>query len=158
MATTSQRKQFKRSAAYIQGNLAREIDVRRAINEKPTGRVLNELKGENIKEQRKSVNFVYVLFLAAAVCITVYAMISYISLQAEITNLVNNIGFYEQDLNNKTLANDDEYSKMVNAVDYDEIRRVAIEELGMVYASEDQIVSYTRENSDYVIQLNSLNN
>ncbi len=158
MATTSQRKQFKRSTAYIQGNLAREIDVRRAINEKPTGRVLNELKGENIKEQRKSVNFVYVLFLAAAVSITVYAMISYISLQAEITNLVNNIGFYEQDLNNKTLANDDEYSKMVNAVDYDEIRRVAIEELGMVYASEDQIVSYTRENSDYVIQLNSLNN
>ncbi len=55
-----------------------------------------------------------------------------------------------------TLANDDEYSKIVNAVDYDYIRQVAIEELGMVYASEDQIVSYTRENSDYVRQLTGL--
>ena len=47
-------------------------------------------------------------------------------------------------------------SKIVNAVDYDYIRQVAIEELGMVYASEDQIVSYTRENSDYVRQLTGL--
>ncbi len=86
-----------------------------------------------------------------------YALVGYLKLQADITRTVENISYLETTLNNLTLANDDEYSKMINAVDFDEIRRVAIEELGMVYASEDQIITYTRENSDYVRQLNDLN-
>ena len=100
--------------------------------------------------------FVYVLFLMAAVTVMGYALISYLKLQSDIAGLSDNISYYETKLNNLTLANDDEYSKMINAVDFDEIRRIAIEELGMVYASEDQIISYVRENSDYVRQINDL--
>ena len=95
-------------------------------------------------------------FLGLAVAVLAGSLVSYLKLQNDITTMVDDIAYYEQTLNNLTLANDDEYSKIVNAVDYDYIRKIAIEELGMVYASEDQIVSYERENSDYVRQLTSL--
>lgn len=146
------------SLNYINGNLAGTLNARRAFEEAPTGAPLKEYIGEHKKSQKMNMSFVYVLFLTAAMVITGIALITYLKLQSDITNSVSNIARLEQTLNNLTLANDDEYSKMNNTVDYDEIRRIAIEELGMVYASENQIISYKRENSDYVRQLNSLSN
>ena len=101
-------------------------------------------------------SLLYVAFLACATLFLGYSLISYIRLQAEITSSVDRIGYYEQELNNLTLANDDEYSKMINAVDLEEVRRIAVEELGMVYADSDQVITYTRENSDYVRQLKDI--
>ena len=101
-------------------------------------------------------SFLYVAFLLGAFVLLGKSLISYVQLQSDLTASANRISAYEQELNNLTLANDDEYSKMINAIDYDEIKRIAIEELGMVYASEDQIVTYTRENSDYVRQLSDI--
>lgn len=141
---------------YMRDNLARNIDVREALKERPTGEPLREYRGELKKQKKMSMGFLYVAFLGLAVVVLAASLVSYLKLQNDITTMVDDIAYYEQTLNNLTLANDDEYSKIVNAVDYDYIRQVAIEELGMVYASEDQIVSYTRENSDYVRQLTGL--
>jgi len=141
---------------YMRDNLARNIDVREALKERPTGEPLREYRGELKKQRKMSMGFLYVAFLGLAVVVLAASLVSYLKLQNDITTMVDDIAYYEQTLNNLTLANDDEYSKIVNAVDYDYIRQVAIEELGMVYASEDQIVSYTRENSDYVRQLTGL--
>ncbi|MBP5453329.1 MAG: cell division protein FtsL [Lachnospiraceae bacterium] len=140
---------------YVYDTTARNIDVKKAIEERPSFSPLKVYEGENLQE-KKNMSFFYVLFLTVAVFVTAYALVSYLRLQSEIANSVENIAIYEQRLNNLTLANDDEYSKMINAIDYDEIKRIAIEELGMVYASEDQIVTYTRENSDYVRQLSDI--
>ncbi|MCR4677273.1 MAG: cell division protein FtsL [Lachnospiraceae bacterium] len=150
MARTSSRNN------YMRDNLARNIDVREALKERPTGEPLREYRGELKKQSKMSMGFLYVAFLGLAVVVLAASLVSYLKLQNDITTMVDDIAYYEQTLNNLTLANDDEYSKIVNAVDYDYIRQVAIEELGMVYASEDQIVSYTRENSDYVRQLTGL--
>ncbi|MBO4825444.1 MAG: cell division protein FtsL [Lachnospiraceae bacterium] len=150
MARTSSRNN------YMRDNLARNIDVREALKERPTGEPLREYRGELKKQRKMSMGFLYVAFLGLAVVVLAASLVSYLKLQNDITTMVDDIAYYEQTLNNLTLANDDEYSKIVNAVDYDYIRKVAIEELGMVYASEDQIVSYTRENSDYVRQLTGL--
>ncbi len=142
-----------RTEAYVRGNLARNIDVREALKERPTGEPLREYRGELKKERKMSMGFLYVAFLGLAVCVLVGSLVSYLKLQSDITTMVDTISKDERILNNLTLENDDEYSKIVNAVDYDYIRKVAIEELGMVYASEEQIVSYSREYSDYVRQL-----
>ncbi|MCR4728786.1 MAG: cell division protein FtsL [Lachnospiraceae bacterium] len=156
MNDTRQGRQFNNRTPYMYGNAARNIDVRKAIEEAPTGEPLRTLRGERKKAHKMHMGFVYVLFLAVAVVVMGYALISYLKLQSEITSLSDSISVHQTALNNLTLANDDEYSKMVNAVDFDEIKRIAIEELGMVYASEDQIIAYTRENSDYVRQINDL--
>lgn len=157
MATTRQGRQIT-SNRYINGTAARNIDVRTAINEAPTGSPLRELRGEKLRRSKMNMNFIQVLFLAGAMAVLGYSMVSYLRLQSEITDLIENVSYYEASLNNLTLENDDEYSKMIESIDYDEIKRSAIEDLGMVYASKDQIITYTRENSDYVRQVNDLSN
>ena len=155
MRNTSQGRQFE----YIKrtyGNNA--LDIKRALDEKPTGEPLRVHKSKQELEDKTRISFLHVLTLAVCSFLIGMSLFNYIKTQADITNSVDNIAVYEQSLNNLTLANDDEYSKMINAIDYDEIRRVAVEELHMVYASEDQIITYTRENSDYVRQLSDLEN
>ena len=142
--------------AYVYGNTARRLDVQKAIEEKPTGEPLRIIRGNRRLERKMTVSFPYVLFLMLAMCTLGVSLVKYLEVQSDITCLSENISTYEARLNNLTLANDDEYSKMINATDLEEIREIAINELGMVYASEDQIITYTRENSDYVRQLNDL--
>jgi len=56
-------------------------------------------------------------------------------------------------MNDLKLANDEEYSRITSSIDIEEIKRIAIGELGMNYALEGQIVTYTNECSDYVKQV-----
>ena len=50
------------------------------------------------------------------------------------------------------LSNDDAYARAVSSVDLEEIRDIAINELGMVYANKDQILLYDKTESEYVRQ------
>ncbi len=151
----SNRKQNMREA-YLRGTTAYAYDVKRAEKEAPTGEPLRVIRNEKRKAERMNMGLGFALAMIIATVAIGYGLVSYIGLQSDISTSMERIAGYEQTLNNLTLANDDEYSKMNNAVDYDAIRKIAIEELGMVYAAEDQIVSYSREHSDYVRQLNGL--
>ena len=62
----------------------------------------------------------------------------------------------EKELNNLKLSNDDELARINSNVNLDEIKRIAIGELGMVYAQEGQIVYYNNEGSDYVRQFGDI--
>ena len=146
-------RQVRRNTAYINSTAARNIDVRTAIEQAPTGEPLRVLKREARRAKRMTMSFAYVLFLAVIFTFTGIAVVRYVSLQAELTASAERIAVYENQLNKLTLANDDEYSKMVNAVDLEEVKRIAIEELGMVYADADQVITYDREHSDYVRQV-----
>lgn len=140
----------------VYGNTALELNA--AIEKAPTHEPWKRYQGEDVCEQRMHRGFSNLVALVASCVVLGLVLVSYIKLRSDISVLNDDISRYETQLNNLTLENDDEYSKMVNAVDFDEIRRIAIEELGMTYASEDQIVLYERENSDYVRQVNSLTN
>ena len=158
MANNRQGRQMNNKGFYSYGNAAYDIDVVAALEAPATGEPLRELKARNKEEKRNHVSFGNVLFLVAALVAVGYSLVSYLTLQSEIASMNENIAVYETRLNNLTLANDDEYSKMIETVNLDEIRTIAISELGMVYPNEDQIVSYVRENSDYVRQVNELTN
>ena len=85
-----------------------------------------------------------------------YVLIGYIQLQAETTAEVEKIASLEKELNNLKLSNDDELARINSNVNLDEIKRIAIGELGMVYAQEGQIVYYNNEGSDYVRQFGDI--
>ena len=91
--------------------------------------------------------------MVTALLITGAILIQYIQLQADITNTVTNISKLESQLNDLRLANNEEYSRITSSMDLEEIKRIAITELGMVYASEGQIITYSNEGSDYVEQV-----
>ena len=95
----------------------------------------------------------YVLFLLTALVATGIILVYYIGLQSDITNSVKHISVLERQLNELKVANEEDYSRISSSVDLEEIRRIAIQELGMLYAQEGQIISFASENSDYVKQM-----
>lgn len=136
---------------YVYGNTVRKVDVRTAIEEAPRKKVNTAARAN--RERAVYMNLGYVTFLVAALLVTGAILIQYIQLQADITNTVKNISKLESQLNDLRLANNEEYSRITSSMDLEEIKRIAITELGMVYASEGQIITYSNEGSDYVEQV-----
>lgn len=95
----------------------------------------------------------YVLFLATALLAAAFILVNYIQLQAELTGLTKTVAAKESELNSLKQENDEAYNRIVNSIDLEEIRRIAIQELGMIYAKEGQIVIYENEGYDYMRQV-----
>lgn len=161
MAERSRKRPYKsqriqNSNLYVYGNTARELDVREAIHQKSKREQLNAARKN--REKAMHMNPGYVLFLAAAMLISAFVLIGYIRLQSDITNSMNHIASLESELNDLRLSNDEEYSRIESSVNLEEIKRIAIKELGMTYAGEGQIVEYSSENGDYVRQVADIPN
>ena len=82
----------------------------------------------------------------------------YLSLQSDITNSIKNISRQEKVLNDLRLDNDENYSRITSSINLDEVKRIAIQELGMGYAQEGQIITFNGESSDYVRQTGEIPN
>lgn len=93
-----------------------------------------------------------VLFMAAAMVAAGFILTWYLTLQSDITNSIKHISALESQLNYLKLANDENYSRITSDVNLEEVKRIAIQELGMRYAEEGQIVTFNGEGSDYVRQ------
>ncbi len=151
---TQNYRQNKYKNEYVYGNTVRKLDVKRAIEEEPRRRLSNETRKN--RDKARHMNLGYVTFLVMALLISGFVLINYIQLQSDITNKVKQIASLESTLNNLRQANDEEYSRLMSSVDLEEIKRIAIGELGMTYATENQIITYANEGSDYVRQLSDI--
>ncbi|MDE6844219.1 MAG: cell division protein FtsL [Lachnospiraceae bacterium] len=140
-----------RSRYYVQGNVVRKLDVTKEIERQPQKKISNTARKN--RERAKHMSAGYVLFLCMALIATGIILVNYIGLQSDITNSVKHISTLEKQLNDLKLANDEEYSRITSNIDLEEIKRIAIQELGMQYAEEGQIVSFASENHDYVKQM-----
>lgn len=139
---------------YIQGNTVRKPDVTRELEREPRKKLSNTTRKNREKAENMSPG--YVLFLSVALIATGWILINYIKLQSDITNSINQISSLESELNDLRLANDEEYNRITSNIDLEEVRRIAIQELGMTYAQEGQIVKFTSENNDYVKQISAI--
>lgn len=137
-----------RGNVYVYDNTARNLDVRRQIEEEPRRQLSREARKNRDRARHMSVG--YVAFLLAALCVCAAVLINYVQLQSQITDKVKNIASQESTLNNLKLENEENYNKIVSNVDLEEIKKVAIGELGMVYAQEGQIVTYSGAGYDYM--------
>ena len=101
----------------------------------------------------RGASFGYVLFVAIALVFTAFVLMQYISLRSDVTNRLQHISALESELNDLKLESDATYSRINSNMDLEQIRDTAINELGMTYAREGQIETFTSENGDYVRQL-----
>ena len=153
-AQSSRQAQERRRAhnsEYIQGSAVRRLDVTKEIERKPKKKLSNTARKN--REKAEHMNPGYVMFLSLALIATGIILVGYIRLQSDITNRIEHISSLERELNDLRLANDEEYNRITSSIDLEEVRRIAVQELGMRYAEEGQIVSFTSENNDYVKQL-----
>ena len=140
-----------RNQYYVQGNVVRRSDAARELEGRPQKKISNTARKN--RERAKHMNAGYVLFLCMALIVTGIILVNYIGLQSDITNSVKHISSLEKQLNDLKLANDEEYSRITSSVNLEEIRRIAIQELGMQYAQEGQIISFESQSNDYVKQM-----
>lgn len=142
----------RRQDTYIEGNTVRKLNVVEEVHS-PSGR--KELSHSTRRNRDKALymNLGYVLFLVGALIMAAMILMSYIRVQANIIVSVRNIASLESELNNLKLSNDEDYARAASSVDLEEIRSVAIGELGMRYAKEGQIINVSGEGKDYVRQL-----
>ena len=147
-------KTTRQNAYYVQGNTVRKVQPVREIPERPKKKVNNSVRKN--RERAKHMSAGYVLFLCAALVSAGIILVYYIGLQSDITNSVKHIAALERQLNALKVANEEDYTRISSKVDLEEIRRIAIQELGMQYAKEGQIISFASENSDYVKQMEEI--
>lgn len=140
-------------AGYVQGSTARQLSPVRKIKE-PERRTSNIVRKN--REKARHMNPGYVLFLVAALTAAGFILIGYIRLQADIVGSMNHIASLENELNDLRLSNAEEYSRIESSVDLEKIRQIAMGELGMTYASEGQVITYSSQGSDYVRQVEQI--
>lgn len=133
---------------YVYGNVAYQPNVRRPYEEEPRRRVEPAVRKNRDRARHMSAG--YVLFLAAAMSICALILVNYVQLQAKLTNVTRSVAEKASELNSLKTANDEKYNRIVSNVNLEDIKRIAICELGMRYAQEGQIIYYTKDESDYM--------
>ena len=138
---------------YVEGNTVRSTEPGR--REEVQLRRVNHAARRN-RDRARHMNAGYVLFLSIAVCITAITLLGYIKRQSELTISAKRVTALEKELNDLRLTNDENLARINASVNLESIKKIAVEELGMTYAKEGQVVVVGSEGSDYVRQLREL--
>lgn len=146
---------------YIDGNAVRRMeavpDYRRVQKER--------IEREQEQEQRRRRRAVrrnqeralrmsrsYVVFLTMAVLVFGTFAGLYIHIQSDVTARMKAISSLESQIADLKADNDEAYKRINTAIDLDSIRNTAMNELGMSYARESQIIYYSVGEDDYMNQ------
>ncbi len=146
--TANRSRQFYSYDEYIDGNVVRKAQLDKILEEEPRRKQSHAARKN--REKAVHMNLGYVVFLISALVIAGVVLIGYINLQAEITNSVNRISKMESELYSLKQENDEYETGINSSVDLEEVRRIAMTELGMKYASEGQIINVEGGSDDYV--------
>ena len=139
-------------ARYIYGNTARKLDVVRELESAPRKQQSREVGKNRAKARVMSLG--YVLFLVTALFICGYVLANYVQLTSEVTAKARKVASLESELNTLRTENDEAYNRIITNIDLEKIREIAIGELGMTYANEGQIVTYSSVGNDYMRKVN----
>ena len=137
----------RRNNYYIEGSAAPRIELEPEIGQP---RKALSVSARRNREKAHHMSLGYVVFLVAALLVAGFFVLQYLQLQSKLTSEIKMISSMESRLNKLKMDNDEEYNRILNSVDLEEVKRVAIGELGMVYASEGQIVMYESVGNDYM--------
>lgn len=135
------------TASYEDGNAARKIEERQ---ETPRRKVSSTAQKNRAKST--SLGSGYIFFLAVVCSLATAACVHYLQLNAQVTAQRSAVNSKKLELNDLKSYNEAYYSKVTASVDLEEIKRRAINELGMQFVTEDQIRYYTPGNNSYVRQ------
>lgn len=141
------------TTTYIDGNVVRRVQVepKRALRQQASRRHLSSTAVRN-REKALHMTLPYVMFLMAAAVMAVFLCVQYLQLQAQGITYRNEIAALESRLSAVRLANDNAYEEAMSSVNMEQVKETAVHELGMVYASEGQVILYDSQDGDYIRQ------
>ena len=147
--------QRRSNTPYIYDNTARDLQVRRQIEE-PRRQLSHETRKNREKARHMSIGYVTFLMVALVAC--AFFLVNYIQMQSQLTTKITEVSRMESELNALKLSNDEEYSRITSSVNLEEIKKIAIGELGMTYAAEGQVIPYAGISNDYMRQADGSQN
>ena len=141
---------------YMYGNIVTkpEYEPRRKSSAKPKKKVSRQVQKN--RNRALHMNAAYVIFLAVAATLVLLLCVNYVRLQSELTQRSKHVTALQEELADLKEENTTKYNAVVDSVNLDEIRERAINQLGMTYATADQIVEYDNPASDYVKQYENI--
>lgn len=143
---------------YIDGNVVRHVEAipgqkaDRRAREQEARRKAARIQAKRNREKALRMNVPYVSFLTAVSIATVFVCVNFLQLQSEGINYRSQIASLESQLTELKLANDNAYEEAISSVNMEEVKKIAVNELGMSYADEGQIITYSNQDGDYIRQ------
>lgn len=157
---------MSKTTYYINGNTVRELEESSPLRRDPrkTRRELEEARrkknrrnaARRNRERAMVMNRAYVTFLTGCVIASAFAAFSLIQIRSNVTQQMKEVSALSSSVENMKAENDARYKEITTSVDLNEIKDVAMNQLGMTYASQDQIVYYTVENNNYMDQYSEI--
>lgn len=150
---------------YIDGNTVRRVetapDYRRERRERIEREREEELRIRRRRARRNQERALrmsksYVAFLTMAVVVFGAVAGLYIAIQSDITARMKTISALESQITDLKADNDEAYKRISTAVDLESVRDTAMNQLGMSYAKEAQIVYYSVGDDDYMTQYSEI--
>ena len=146
---------------YVEGSAVRKMEAMPDYRQERKRRQEREQEEELKRRQRAArrnrerelrMSRSYVAFLTMAVFVFAGFASTYVKVQSNVTARMKAISSLESQIADLRAENDEAYKRINTTVDLEHIKNTAIDEFGMFYATEDQIVYYTVENDDYMNQ------
>ena len=149
---------------YVNGNTVRQIDAQPVRRERIDRTKIQE---EQQKKRRRNaarrnreralhMSKGYVAFLTLCVGVVAFAAVALVQIQSQVTQRMEHIAALESQITDLKADNDARYKEIITSVDLDYIKDVAINQLGMQYATEEQIIYYSVENDNFMDQYSDI--
>lgn len=141
---------------YEDGNTVREYEPSALPTRETFRREVVEERKAHIRERKRvhkhtlRLNRLYTVYFAFGLVLTGVFFVTYVHLQNSITTSMNNISRLEREITNLKEENSAAKSRISTSTNLAHIKQVAMTELGMVYATNDQVVYYEIEDEDFM--------
>ena len=149
---------------YVNGSTVRQLEAQPVRRERIDR---TKIKEEQQKKRRRNaarrnreralhMSRSYVAFLTLCVGVVAFAAVAMVQMQSQVTQRMEHIAALESQITDLKADNDARYKEIVTSVDLDYIKDVAMNQLGMQYATEDQIIFYSVENNNFMDQYSDI--
>ncbi len=149
---------------YVNGSTVRQIEAQPVRRERIDR---TKIKEEQQKKRRRNaakrnraralhMSRGYVAFLTLCVGVIAFAAVALVQIQSQVTQRMEHIAALESQITDLKADNDARYKEIVTSVDLDYIKDVAMNQLGMQYATQEQIIYYSVENNNFMDQYSDI--
>lgn len=148
---------YDMKGAYVDGNTARQVQTlpqEKYPKEQPA---VSRATRKN-RERAQDMTRVFVLFLAVVSVAVLCTCVKFLRLKSQITNSIQTIASLESEYS-QLKADNDAYESQLNAsVDLEQVKKTAMDQLGMKYPTDNQVITYQVPKGSYVRQYQDVPN
>ena len=143
---------------YVYGNTVRQAEPvpARAPKTRPAQPKRTSRQVAKNRNRAMSISPAYAVFLTVAAVCAVLICVLYLNLQSDVVSRSEHVTALQEELADLTEANDTKYNAAADSVNLETVREKAMNEMGMVYASEGTVIEYDRPAQEYVKQYSEI--